>query len=322
MRCSHNHCNMRITFLLSGLVTWTHAAAHRGFNYGALTPAGAVKNQAVFEAEFNAAKALPGTNNAFNSARLYTSLQGSTASPIEAFTAAINTQTSLLLGIWISGQSDIRAEINAIRSAAETHGSAFTDLVIGISVGNEDVYRVTDLGVASSAGPGVMPQTVADYVGQVRSGLAGSALEGKPIGHIDTYNTFANASGWMAPVIQSVDFVGMNAFPYFEKTKPNDITNGNATFWADYDAVSASAQGKPIWITETGWPSLGPTSGQAVASVENAATYYHQVACAIFAKDINAWWYTLQDSVSDPDVPSFGVAQGDSAFTPRYDLSC
>lgn len=309
---------MRSTILASLATT---ALAYRGFNYGALDLSGATRNQASFEEEFRAAANLPGTNGAFTSARLYTSLQGATTNPIEAFAAAVNTDTSLLLGIWTSGSPNIQNEINAILAAVEQHGSAFTDLVAGISVGSEDVYRVTDLGVASGAGPGVTPQGIADYVNQVRSALAGSPLEGKPIGHVDTYNTYANSSGWMAPVIEAVDFIGMNAFPYFEATKPNSIDNGNATFWADYDAVASQARGKQIWITETGWPTSGPQSGAATPSVQNAETYFAEVYCSIAARNINIWWYTLQDSTSDASVPSFGVT-APGGYTPKYDLSC
>lgn len=319
------------------------AAAYRGFNYGAVDLSGATRNQASFEEEFTAAKNLAGTNGAFTSARLYTSLQGTSQDPIEAFAAAVNTQTSLLLGIWISGSPDVNVEVNAIKAAAEQHGSAFVDLVAGISVGSEDAYRVTSLGLASGAGPGVDPQGIAGYVNQVRSALEGTALAGKPVGHVDTYNTYSNSSGWMAPVIEAVDFIGMNAFPYFEDTKPNSIENGNATFWADYDAVVAQAGGKEIWITETGWPSCeffppppfirqcepntnssraaGPQSGEATPSVENAETYFNEVYCSIAARDINIWWYTLQDSTSDASVPSFGVT-APGGYSPKYSLSC
>ena len=312
------------TFTLAGIAAATLPAtlAYRGFNYGALDLSGALKTQGSYETEFNAAKNLAGTNGEFTSARLYTSVQGSTGAPNEAFAAAINTQTSLLLGIWISGNPNIQTEIDAIKSAASAHGSAFTDLVAGISVGSEDGYRVTDLGIASGAGPGVSPQGIADYVNQVRSGLAGTGLSSKPIGHVDTYNTFSNSSGWFAPVISAVDFIGMNAFPYFESTKPNGIENGNATYWADYDAVVSMAGGKPIWLTETGWPSSGPQSGAATPSVANAETYFGEVACSAFGRGLNTWWYTLQDSTSDASVPSFGVAGTDAGFTPKYDLSC
>lgn len=233
----------------------TKALAVRGFNYGAVDLTGTTRAQASFQEEFLAARNLPGTNGTFASARLYTSLQGSSTDPIEAFAAAVNTNTSLLLGIWTSGNPNIQHEVNAILESAAQHGSAFVDLVVGISVGSEDAYRITDRGVASGAGPGVSPPDIANYVNQVRTALIGSPLQGKPIGHVDTYNTFVNSSGWMMPVVEAVDFIGMNAFPYFEDTKPNEIDNGNATFWADYDAVVARACGKEIWITETGWPS-------------------------------------------------------------------
>jgi len=313
---------MRTTVLASSLAAPAAvAAAYAGFNYGATDLSGATRGQSSYEEEFNAAKNLPGTNGAFSSARLYTSLQGDSTDPIEAIAAAVNTETSLLLGIWVSGNPNVDNEINAIKAAVDAHGDALVNLVAGISVGSEDVYRITDLGVASGAGPGVSPQGIADYVNQVRSGLEGTPLSGKPVGHVDTYNTFANSSGWMAPVIEAVDFIGMNGFPYFEDTKPNSIENGNATFWADYEAVVAQANGKEIWVTETGWPSSGPQSGEATPSVENAETYFSEVYCSLSARGINIWWYTLQDSDSDASVPSFGVT-APGGYTPKYDLSC
>merc|ERR1711964_91496 len=215
---------MRTTVLASSLAAPAAVAtAYAGFNYGATDLSGATRGQSSYEEEFNAAKNLPGTNGAFSSARLYTSLQGDSTDPIEAIAAAVNTETSLLLGIWVSGNPNVDNEINAIKAAVDAHGDALVNLVAGISVGSEDVYRITDLGVASGAGPGVSPQGIADYVNQVRSGLEGTPLSGKPVGHVDTYNTFANSSGWMAPVIEAVDFIGMNGFPYFEDTKPNSI---------------------------------------------------------------------------------------------------
>ncbi|ETN44751.1 uncharacterized protein HMPREF1541_10421 [Cyphellophora europaea CBS 101466] len=298
----------------------TTALAYRGFNYGAVDLAGATRNRTSFQEEFQVARNL-GTQGAFTSARLYTSLQGSSTDPIEAFDAAVNTNTSLLLGLWISGTSNIQNEVNAILSSAAKHGSAFVDLVVGISVGSEDVYRLTDRGVTSGAGPGVSPGDVANYVNQVRSALRGSPLQGKPIGHVDTYNTFVNSSGWMVPVVEAVDFVGMNAFPYFEDTKPNAIDNSNATFWADYDAVAAQVGGKEIWITETGWPSSGPRSGAAIPSVLNAETYFNEVYCSIAARDMNVWWYTLQDRDTDGGVPSFGVTSS-GGHELKYEMSC
>src|SRR5579862_4040747 len=121
------------------------AAAERqqgylGFNSGATLDNNKAKQQADFEQEFKTAQGLHGSPGSFNSIRLYTSVQsGTTDTPISAFQAAIATNTTLLLGIWCSGTTSIENELNALQSAISQHGQKFTDLVVGISVGSEDL---------------------------------------------------------------------------------------------------------------------------------------------------------------------------------------
>jgi glucan endo-1,3-beta-D-glucosidase len=286
-------------------------AAYKGFNYGS-----AGNNQASFEGQFNSAKAL-----GFNSARLYTMIQdGTTNTPIEAIPAAISSGTSLLLGLWASaGDAQFANEIAALNAAISQYGSAFADLVAGISVGSEDIYRVTPIGISNNAGAGAGPDVIVGYIDQVRSAVAGSGLASKPIGHVDTYNVWTNSS--QNALIGACDFLGMDAYPYYETTKQNSIENANATFWDDYDQTAGVSQGKPVWIAETGWPVSGPTSGLAVASVQNAQTYYDGVGCTAFGDGINTWWYILQDTGASP---SFGVVGAGSPppTTPLYSLTC
>ena len=234
----------------------TAFAGYKGFNYGANDLSGAPKSVETWEGEFNSAKTLDGVLVPFNSARLYTSIQPGTANePLNAFEAAVNTGTTLLVGIWASaGSAQIDNEIAAIQAAVGAHGEALTNLIVGISVGSEDAYRITPLGVASNAGTGADPATLASYVSTVKSALN----IGKPVGHVDTYNVWSNSSGWMSELLGAVDFIGMNAFPYYENTKPNNIENANATYWEDWNAVVGVVGGKPVWITETGWPTCKP----------------------------------------------------------------
>jgi len=302
-------------------------AAYKGFNYGSTFSDGSLKVQSDYEGEFNSAKNLASApSGGFTSARLYTMLQGTTGAPIEAIPAAISTGTSLLLGLWASGGADsFDQEVSALSAAISTYGTAFTNLIVGISVGSEDVYRTTALGIASNAGPGATPDTLVGYISQVRSAISGTAASGAPVGHVDTYNVWANTT-YTSSLISAVDFLGVDAYPYYETTKDNSIGNANATFWGDYNTAVGVAQGKPVWVTETGWPSQGATEGAAVASLDNSATYYSDVACSLFAANVNTWYFTLQDD--QPVVPSSGVVfavvgQGSPPpTTPLFNLGC
>ncbi|KFZ18186.1 hypothetical protein V502_04212 [Pseudogymnoascus sp. VKM F-4520 (FW-2644)] len=310
---------MRTAASILALVA-TASAVHQGFNYGSTNSDGSIRDQQRFQDEFNAAKSLEGVTG-FNSARLYTMIQGGTANdPISAIPAAIAADTTLLLGIWASaGQDGINNEIAALKRAIEQYGTDFTSRVTGLSVGSEDLYRLSPTGIAAKAGYGAEPADLVSYIGQVRQAIAGTALSGTPIGHVDTWNDWVNGSN--SAVIQAVDWLGVDAYPYFQTSMANGIDNGPQLFFDAYDATVGAAGGKDVWITETGWPVSGPVSGQAEASVENAKFFWDKVACPSLGK-INTYWYTLQDSYPTTPSPSFGVVGSTLSTTPLFDLSC
>ncbi|KAJ2985914.1 hypothetical protein NUW58_g5283 [Xylaria curta] len=278
---------------LGVLATPSAAHAIQGFTYDSTTDGGLCQGYEGFRQLFQRAKLLPGTSG-FTAARLYTSIQcGTSVDPTQAFQAAIDTDTKLLVGLWASsGRYVYENELNALIGAAKTFGSAFTDLIVGISVGSEDLYRNSPEGVANNAGWGATPEEIEGYIGWARDWFKGTRLESKPITHIDTW------TAWVLPetsgVIKAVDFLGHNSFPYFERTKPNAIEKAEYNFWSAVAATENVAQGKDVWITETGWPDSGPTLGDAIASPENARKYWRTVGCSLFGKR-NTFWYTLVD---------------------------
>lgn len=242
--------------------------------------------------------------------------EGTANTVISAIPAAIATNTTLLLGLWASeDQAAFNNELTALKNAISQYGSAFADLVVGISVGSEDLYRISPTGIAANSGYGQSPDVLVDYIGQTRSAISGTVLSGKPVGHVDTWNTYTNSSN--AAVIAAADFLGLDEYPYYETTNVNSVDNASTLFFNAYNAVDAVAQGKPIWITETGWPTSGPTQNLAVANTENAETYWKSIACELISRNINVWWYLLNDVGQSP---SFGVQA--SGETPLYDLSC
>ena len=158
--------------------------------------------------------------------------------------------------------------------------------MVGISVGSEDLYRISPTGIENQAGIGAGPSDITNYISQLRSTISGTILSGKPVGHVDTWTAWVNGSN--SAVTSAVDFVGTDAYPYFQNTQANSIDNGMELFFDALNATIDSAQGKSVWVTETGWPISGPTSNQAVPSVENAQRYYSEVACSLYGA-YNTW---------------------------------
>lgn len=289
-----------------------------GFNSGATLDNSKAKEQADFEREFRTAQGLRSSPGSFNSVRLYTNVQsGTTDTPISAFPAALATNTSMLLGLWCSGTTSIRNELTALQSAISQYGQPFADLVVGISVGSEDLYRISESGIENEAGIGTGPDEIVDFIQEVRSSIANTALSQKPVGHVDSWSAWANSSN--SAVIEEADFIGTDLYPYYEKDKGNTFFNATTIFEYIYNETLSAAGNKPVWITETGWPAEGPMFGQAEASIENAKTYWDQIGCDLFGRT-NVWWYTLRDS-NPANKEKFAITD-DLSTTPKFNLSC
>jgi glucan endo-1,3-beta-D-glucosidase len=314
---------MRFTTLLAVAAATVGSAiaqdtVYLGFNAGATDDNNKPKTQADFEKEFKTAKSLQGAPGNFSAIRLYSNIQaGTDNTPIAAFPAAISTNTKLLLGIWASGTTNVDKELGALQSAIQQYGSKLTDLVIGISVGSEDLYRVSEPGIRNKAGVGNSAEMIVKFIKDTRSKLAGTALAKIKVTHVDTWTAWVNTSN--KDVIANVDFLAVNAFPFYESEHDNQISNAGSLLSSAISATEGVAQGKDVWITETGWAYSGPKFGAADATVDNAGKYWKEVGCALFGKK-NVFWYTLRDANPENKV-KFAISDNLST-KPRYDLSC
>ena len=289
-----------------------------GFNYAAPLIKGS-----TFASQFSSASSLSGTNGAFKSARLYTMVDPTSGGPISAIEDAITTNTTLLLGLFASqGDTNFTKETSALDTAITTYGTKFTDLIYGISVGSEDLYRTTK-NSADIAGDSVA--NIQKYIGWTRQVLAKHSLS-KPVGHVDTWQI------WLDPkygqrLLPNVDFVGMDDYPYWENMA-NGESASNMT--ANYETVVAGVKGKPVWITETGWPVNAPanSSNPAKPGLSEASQYWQSVGCGWAFGKINTWWYIYNDlqavsaSKAKPKQPSFGLAASPSDTCGLSDLAC
>ncbi|KAK7957771.1 glycoside hydrolase family 17 protein [Apiospora saccharicola] len=307
------------TASLLALAASTASAQLKGFNYGSTNNDGSCRGYDDFVRFFNQAKTLSGTSG-FTAARLYTSVQcGTAADPIAAFRAAIDTQTSILVGLWASaGRASYENELNALLRGVRELGQPLADRIVGISVGSEDLYRSSPQGVANNAGAGATGAEIEGYIGWLRDWVRGTPLESKPVGHVDTW------TAWILPenrgAANSANFLGHNSFPYFETTRANSIDQAADNFWSALAQTESVAGGKEVWVTETGWPHVGPNSGAAVANLDNARRYWREVGCRLFGSR-NTFWYTLKDANTAQTDISFAVTPLNSN-TPYFDLTC
>lgn len=313
---------MRTTTALiaaGALVAGASAENYLGFNSGATLADRSAKFKADFEQEFKTAQGLKNAPGTFNAVRLYTNIQAySTDDPIEAFEAAIETKTKLLLGVWASGTDNIDKELSALKKAISKYGKDFTDLVIGMSIGSEDLYRISVTGIKNKSGVGAGPEVLLRFISDYKKAVANTGLAKVPIGHVDTWDAWTN--GTNKAVIDALDWVGVDEYPYYEGGKGNDIKNSGQLFDRAFDAVKGVVGDKPIWVTETGWPSTGPDWDQAVPSVENAKYYWNEVGCRKLFNKVPTFWYNLRDSNPDNDM-KFAITK-DLSTTPLFDLTC
>ena len=269
-------------------------AFSKGFNIGANLASGACRSQSDWEFAFNKIASFPGN---FRSARLYASSDCNTLA--NAVPAAIKTGTTLLVGVWTEDNNHFEAEKEALLTAIQQYGS---DWILAVSVGSEDLYR----GDTNA-------NTLASQINDVRGMLWGLGASSKSVGHVDTWTAWVDGAN--TPVIEAVDWLGNDAYPYFEGV---GIDNGAASdaYWTAVNKVRAVAQGKDVWTTETGQPISGDAIGNGVPSIESLQTYWWQVSCASFSS-LNYFYYDLDDFTASP---SFSVV--DTNYNPLIDMTC
>jgi len=317
--CTHSlYTMLKLLSLLSLALPLAQAAETTictGFNHGAFWGSGGnAKTAEDFKAGFGYAHDLKSAVP-FNSARLFTcKQQGTDDDYSQAFDAAVETKTNLLLGMWISParRSDplddlIKAELSALGKGFEKHGQALADLVIGLSVGSEDVFRWED----DKENVGVAATEVTAAIKKVKDTIASSKfakyMASKPIGHVDT----AKHS-----IVDGADFYGITVYPYWNK---DPVANAKVSFKGTLDDVISRAKGKPIWIAEVGWPFQGASQGASQADAQSLQQFWTDVGCTIIGKYTTFWFELIKDSESNQ--PDWGMIDSET-HKARIDLSC
>lgn len=175
----------------------------------------------------------------------------------------------VLAGAWLSGhrKADER-ELRALAAAVREHAN-----IAGAVVGNESVLR-GDL----------TPARLAARLDDARAAFRVPVSTAEPF-HI-----------WMMhpELAEHVDFIVVHLLPYWDGIA---LAHGVDRVVAQYRILQARFPGKRIVIGEVGWPSAGPSQGEAAASRLDQGVFLRRMLQRLQA---HGWEYYVLEAFDQP----------------------
>ncbi len=195
--------------------------------------------------------------------RSFSCTDGNELIPLVAKEQGIKT----LVGAWL-GEDD---EVNEreVAGLIELAQKGYVDIA---AVGNEVLYR-NDLSL----------DTLLSFIHRVQE-----ALPDTPVGYVDAYYEFVNHP----EIVDACDVILANCYPYWEGCH---IDYSLVYMKQMYQQALQAGRGKPVIITETGWPSQGGALKDAHASKENALKYFINAQLWSKADDIDMFYFSSFD---------------------------
>jgi exo-beta-1,3-glucanase (GH17 family) len=175
-----------------------------------------------------------------------------------------------LVGAWLG--TDRQINEREVTAAIEVARAGHADL---LAVGNEVLLR-EDLSEDELLG----------YIQRVKD-----AVPGVPVGYVDAYYLFEKHPR----IAAACDVLMTNCYPFWEGCPREQAIPYMQQM---YRRTQAAARGKPVLISETGWPNTGSAFHGSVPSVEGAMRYF-----------VDTFSWARQD-----DVPVFYFAAFDEAW--------
>lgn len=196
--------------------------------------------------------------------RSFSCIEGNDHIPIIAKELGIKT----LVGAWLgSDRSKNEEEIEALIKLAK---KGYVDIA---AIGNEVLYR-QDLSEIE----------LLEIIEYTRSKLPDNI----PVGYVDAYYEFVQRSS----LVDASDVILCNCYPYWESCHFN---HSHQYLREMYRQVTNVSRGKPVIISETGWPSRGKPLDSAQPSPENALQYFIDTILWCIEENIGVFYFSSFD---------------------------
>ncbi len=195
--------------------------------------------------------------------RSFSCIEGNELIPKVAKESGLKT----LVGAWLG--KDEEKNLQEIESLIKLAKQGLVDIA---AVGNEVLYR-KDL----------TKEELRYFIQYVKN-----EIPGIPVGYVDAYYEFVDH-----PDISDLcDVILTNCYPFWEGTS---FKYSLRHMQHMYNQAQMAAKGKPVLITETGWPSNGESLGEAIPSPELALKYFINTHLWAIDENIGVFYFSSFD---------------------------
>jgi len=172
-----------------------------------------------------------------------------------------------MVGAWIGNDhAENEKEINALIDLAK---GGYVDIA---AVGNEVLLR-NELSEHEMLG----------YIQRVKE-----AIPGIPVGYVDAYFQFVERPN----LVEACDLILANCYPFWEGC---NIDQASQYLKQMHAVTEQAANGKPVVVTETGWPNEGSNMNGAEPSPNNAMKYFINSIRWQHEKEIEIFYFSSFD---------------------------
>ncbi|MDR1727434.1 MAG: hypothetical protein LBT74_05845 [Acidobacteriota bacterium] len=197
----------------------------------------------------------------------------------------------VIAGAWFDksyGEEKIHAELDKLIDLAN---KGYVDVAV---VGSETLHR-GDFSASELAG----------YIGRVRRGIKDGGI---PVGTSDTVESWLGNPS----LVQASDVVLVTIYPFFSNVP---AARGLSHVKSAYAQVEKAAAGRPVIVSESGWPTEGGAEGLAVPGMANAKRLFEDTYSWSRANDVEVVMFSAMDEAWKVEGASGDVGRHWGHFT-------